>query len=624
MNNAYRLHRCLILAILAAIVTMGLLPTAAFAADGELTIHVMNVASQDTIVLECDGRFAMVDSGEDNDYPDGSNPKYPLRSGTTINNGHEDEVIAYLHELGVTEENFEFYIGTHAHSDHIGSADELIRAFRPERVYSPDYADEYIYYSANLWDNLYVYDVMKEAATEVDAAFITQLDYDAPVIPSQIGTAASPTFNLGSATITIMNWDNHPLGSGAYQDANDYCWGVWVSACGHSAFLAGDINNYGGDEDRLAAQLGHVDVLKMGHHGLSGSNTESYLYALSPLVAIQTGYYSNVPTSTIDALIDLGCHHYVCPEVANQGKEATVVHLSEAGVTVDAFADTSAVSFRQNCGSYEVVAYMDAAPVNYSGEWISPTGEIFSFDNSPYGSYIGLVSNNGGRWMRDHYGWYWRSKDGKYAINEWREIDGNRYFFDASGYMQVGWCRIDNVWHYFDSSGSVHSGWLNDGGKWYYLDPSRRGAMVTGFFTVNGVRYYAKADGVCPAASWVNVGKEWYLTSASCSIRTGWANAGGTWYLLDPSTGAMKTGWVDDGGSRYYLDTSGAMATGWKKLGGSWYYLSSSGALQTGWVAVGGSWYWLDLNTGAMLANGWTPDGSYVDSNGAWVKGKTR
>lgn len=77
MNNAYRLHRCLILAILAAIVTMGLLPTAAFAADGELTIHVMNVASQDTIVLECDGRFAMVDSGEDNDYPDGSQPQVP-------------------------------------------------------------------------------------------------------------------------------------------------------------------------------------------------------------------------------------------------------------------------------------------------------------------------------------------------------------------------------------------------------------------------------------------------------------------------------------------------------------------------------------------------------------------
>ena len=65
-------------------------------------------------------------------------------------------------------------------------------------------------------------------------------------------------------------------------DANYFSWGVKVKAGGSTAFLAGDINNYDGDEDRLSGMIGHVDLLKLAHHGLSGSNTPSYLTALSP------------------------------------------------------------------------------------------------------------------------------------------------------------------------------------------------------------------------------------------------------------------------------------------------------------------------------------------------------
>ena len=89
-----------------------------------------------SVLVECNGRFGMIDSGEDNDDPDGSDPRYPVTSPAQ---GFEKEVLAYLKSVGVTKDNFDFYIGTHPHSDHIGSADEVIREFQPKRVYLQEY-----------------------------------------------------------------------------------------------------------------------------------------------------------------------------------------------------------------------------------------------------------------------------------------------------------------------------------------------------------------------------------------------------------------------------------------------------------------------------------------------------
>lgn len=120
------------------------------------TIHFLTLNhNTDAILIECDGKFGMVDSGEDNDYPDGSDPRYPLRAGITKGLGFENQVISYLKSMGVTKDNFEFYIGTHPHSDHIGSADEIIRAFHPKRVYLEPYSDSDITDSTHYWDNLY-------------------------------------------------------------------------------------------------------------------------------------------------------------------------------------------------------------------------------------------------------------------------------------------------------------------------------------------------------------------------------------------------------------------------------------------------------------------------------------
>ena len=139
----------------------------------------------------------MVDSGEDNDYPTGNDPRYPSRPGIVQGQGYEDQVISYMRSVGVTQDNFEFYIGTHPHSDHIGSADEIIRAFHPKRVYIQEYKDSYISNPLALWDNLYVYDNMIAAAKEVGATLIQNFDPSAPLYPETVSVSGTITWEDG-------------------------------------------------------------------------------------------------------------------------------------------------------------------------------------------------------------------------------------------------------------------------------------------------------------------------------------------------------------------------------------------------------------------------------------------
>ena len=183
----------------------------------------------------------------------------------------------------------------------------------------------------------------------------------------------------------------------------------------------------------------------------------------------------------------------------------------------------------------------------------------------------------GGAWLSDSVGWWYRYADGSYPAGQAVRIGNSTYRFGADGYMRTGWVSEDGAWFYHDASGAQASGWVRDGSSWYYLDP------VTG------------------------------------RMVTGWLLDGSTWYYLTPS-GAMATGWLLDGSTWYYLRSSGAMATGWLKDGSTWYYLRSSGAMATGWLMDGGSWYYLSTDSGAMYTGGhWIGwKWYYFNESGQW------
>lgn len=294
----------------------------------------LSCAGGDAIIIESNSRFGMVDSGESGDYPDGSNPRYPFRTGTTIGHGTEDRVLSYLDSLGVTEDNFDFYIGTHPHSDHIGNAGLIIRKYKPSRVYTPRYDDSYLTSSWGLWDNQYVYDDLVNAAKEVGAGLYLDFDEAAPESPEPGSNVCKPEFDFGNAHIELVNTDSSYETVGV-ADANFISLGVKVTSGGKVAYLAGDICNLDGDEDRLAHTLVQVDFMKLGHHGGPNSNTQDYMAALSPDIIFQTGVYDLLWDQTLSTLESLKPLFFNCDDCITADKSAFVVDLDPSGIRIN-------------------------------------------------------------------------------------------------------------------------------------------------------------------------------------------------------------------------------------------------------------------------------------------------
>ena len=606
------------------------------AASAGTHIHILPFAGTDAIVLESNGRFGIVDSGEDSDYPDGSDPRYPLRPGIVKGSGVEDAVVAYLKNLGVNSGNLEFYLGTHPHSDHIGSADEIIREFRPQRVYLAEYQDSFISDEARLWDNQYVYDRAIAAAKETGAILIQNLDPNAPVEPAPnpveaqsdltaVGdapqadvldaegvmerfgvdptdqddpynsellpeegiavtrsvdpnlihehapdpsTTGSPFFTLGDMNIEIVNYgDDYKFNP--VPDANYFSWGVKVKAGGSTAFLAGDINNYDGDEDRLSGMIGHVDLLKLAHHGLSGSNTPSYLTALSPTYAVQTGNSSNLPEYATKTLDRLGVRYFTAPEASANGYGAVVATFARDGLHLNVMKD--AATYHAFNHDPRLVLYYQGLKQAYQG-WKKLGGSWYWFANS-----AAATQNS---WIKQGGTWYWLTDSGAMATGWAKAADGKWYYFEGSGAMRSGgWMKQGGTWYYLSGSGAMQTGWLSKGGSWYWLDPES-GRMATGWEKASdGKWYYFEGSGAMQSSRWLKQGTAWYYLSGSGAMQTGWLLTGGAWYWMDPESGMMATGWLENGGSWYYLDpSSGAMATGTAVIDGTRYIFDDSGA----------------------------------------------
>lgn len=90
------------------------LPSALPSGEAGLTVHFIDVGQGDSILAESDGRFMLVDAGE---------------------NDQADTVVSYLKGQGV--ETLDYVIGTHPHSDHIGGLDKVIDTFDVGKVTSP-------------------------------------------------------------------------------------------------------------------------------------------------------------------------------------------------------------------------------------------------------------------------------------------------------------------------------------------------------------------------------------------------------------------------------------------------------------------------------------------------------
>ncbi|MDD6146781.1 MAG: MBL fold metallo-hydrolase [Oscillospiraceae bacterium] len=282
--------------------------TAAERSVGSDAIHFLNTGSSDAILIESCGKFALIDAGEDND-----NPRH--FEGLELK-GYEDEVVAYIKKNAAGEDGrvmLDFVLGTHSHSDHIGGFDTVIAddSIDIGRAYLKEYdSNKVLDYEVEQWDNQEVYDQMVKALNAKNVPIISQPD--------------SEPFSLGNFTVTIFNTtdeDNEKVGE------NDHSFGVLLEKNGTKIFLSGDIDNLSGDEDRLAPEIGDIDLLKIGHHSYYGSTTSNWVQTLSPEYCVVTNNKSSADPRIIwrierkanSAILFTGEENGVIAEIGDNG-----------------------------------------------------------------------------------------------------------------------------------------------------------------------------------------------------------------------------------------------------------------------------------------------------------------
>ena len=599
-------------------------------------IHFINTKAKsgsDAILLESNGHYALIDMGEDYDFPDGSDPRYPIRWGISIRNYQvmEDRLIRHLDQLGVKK--LDFILGTHVHSDHIGGADEILNRYQVDKFYLKKYSDKRITSTWGLWDNLFNYDNALRAAQNKGVKLIQDIkDEDSH-------------FKFGDMDIQLYNYKNEYDADGNLKrvlDDNSNSIVAVVTVAGKRIYLGGDLDNAEGAEDKLGPVIGKVDMMKWNHHyDAKISNTIGFIDHLSPSMVIQTTGGDINLASTRDYLQKKNIQVI---HASSQTQDATVFDISDKGFTnvsgdfpniptVDEkwYQEDGHWKYRLKDGQM-AIGWKEISGATYffngkgqmqSGRWVHVND---GWDPHSDGDWYYLNTDGKmhiGGWFYHDNTWYYIQSNGARRYNELAEIGGQKYLFDKDGKMLTGLQVFKGKKMLFASSGALQtegtaSSWQKLGSNWYYYDED--GLRTVGLKKINGVTYYFDNNGIMQTG-WAMIEGHWNYFASSGAMKTGWIKDGDTWYYLDKD-GVMLTGLQEIDGTRYYLNASGAMQTGWAMIEGHWNYFASSGAMKTGWIKDKDTWYYLDKD-GIMLTGLQEIDGTryYLNASGAMETG---
>ena len=598
-------------------------------------IHFINTKAKsgsDAILLESNGHYALIDMGEDYDFPDGTDTRYPNRWGISMRNYQvlEDRLIRHLNQVGVKK--LDFILGTHVHSDHIGAADEVLSRYQVDRFYLKKYADERITSSWGLWDNLFNYDNALRAAQNKGVTLIQDIkDEDSH-------------FKLGNMDIQLYNYKNEYGPDGKLKkvlDDNSNSIVAVVTVAGKKIYLGGDLDNAEGAEDKLGPVIGKVDMMKWNHHyDAKISNTKAFIDNLSPSMIIQTTGGDINLASTKDYLQEKNIQ---IVRASSKTQDATVFDISNQGFTnvSNSFPDIPKVDanwyqeggywkYRLSDGQMAIGwQEIDGATYFFNGKGQKQTSRWLHLKDSSVnleGNWYYLNDDGKmqtGGWFKHDDAWYYIQSDGARRYDQLAEIGGKKYLFDKDGKMLTGSQVVNGKKMFFASSGALEtdetgSGWKKIESNWYYFD--EEGKQIVGKKEINGVTYYFDNKGVMQTG-WALIEGHWNYFASSGAMKTGWIKDKDTWYYLDKE-GIMLTGLQEIEGTRYYLNASGAMQTGWKWFDNHYSYFTSSGAMKTGWLKENGLWYYLDKE-GIMQTGLQEIEGSryYLNASGAMQTG---
>ena len=223
----------LILAGCAAPVTPSTQPEPA--EKGSFSVHYIDVGQADCALIECDGKYMLIDGGNAED---------------------SSLVVSYLQKQGVEE--LEAVVCSHAHEDHVGGLPGVLAVFPTKAVYAPTKT-----YSSKVFDKFLYY-------TDQQCLDVT--------IP-----APGDQFTLGDALVMILG----PVKS--YADPNNTSIVMMIDFHGKRFLFTGDMETEA--ENDMLDYWGEYftwssDVLKVGHHGSDTSTSYRFLRAVMPAYGI--------------------------------------------------------------------------------------------------------------------------------------------------------------------------------------------------------------------------------------------------------------------------------------------------------------------------------------------------
>lgn len=215
-----------------------------------LKIYYLDVGQADSILINCNNEYMLIDGGNNSDGP---------------------LLVKYFQELGIKD--FKYLVGTHPHEDHIGGLDDIVNNFNINKIYIPE-----VITTTRTFEDL------------LDSIDRKNLTFNIPQINS--------TFALGEATIKVIYTGTD------INDLNNASIVLKLIYKETSYLFTGDATST--TENKILNKDIKSDVLKVGHHGSKYSSTEKFIDKVNPKYAIisvgKQNQYNHPADKTIDLL----------------------------------------------------------------------------------------------------------------------------------------------------------------------------------------------------------------------------------------------------------------------------------------------------------------------------------